>query len=103
MADRSDFGLFQEVVQRVGLGLPMYGPIEDATRVWRGPNYNPPHFYLLFWPFGRLPVALGFWLWTVVSVAAGALQWRVVSRALHKQMHQQYFALAWSNAAFAAT
>ena len=84
----SDFALFWETVERVRGGLPMYGPLTTGSRVWlAGPNYNPPHFYLLVAPFTVLPFAAGFVLWTLTGLACALYAARRTLRTLNLRAH----------------
>jgi Glycosyltransferase family 87 len=82
----ADFALFYETIERARLGLPLYGPLATAGRVWlAGPNYNPPHFYLLVMPFAFLPFAGAFIAWTLAGLLAGTYAAGRIARALHLQ------------------
>lgn len=69
----ADFALFYQTIERAREHLPLYGSLTANGRVWlAGPNYNPPHFYLVVVPFALLPFAAGFVLWTITGIL-GAL------------------------------
>ena len=79
----ADFALFYETIERARLGLPLYGPLTTAGREWlAGPNYNPPHFYLLVMPFASLPFAGAFIAWTLAGLMAGGYAGIRIARTL---------------------
>lgn len=103
-ARNSDFRLFYEYIERARLGLPLYGPLAVAGRVWEhGPNLNPPHFYILVAPFTILPLSAAFVGWMMAGAAAILVAALVAQRDLRADWTPAAAAIILNNAALNST